>query len=189
MVSHTGYYVYKNDIFYTQSPVDFEYIDQHELVKRQLLGVAKTKFDKFNILSCGDDFGKDIIVVLALDNGQIIFNDLDINFNLNFGDAILFFSNIKYEINIGHNLYKFAYTDKKEIFGNGDKMFEVVATIKDQYKLKIYANNSKDAITQANRIPISEWEHPDIEPHLEDRQIIRHARWGNLAAIEVTDGK
>lgn len=188
MVSHTGYYVYKDEIFYTQSPIDFAYIDQHELVKRQLLGVAKTKFSQFNILSCGDDFGKDIIVILALDNGQIIFNDLDITFDLNFGDVILFFSSIKYEIKIGHNLYKFAYTDKKEIFGSGDKVFEVIATIKDQYKIKVYANNKEHAIRQANTIPVSEWEHPDIEPHLEDRQLIRHARWGNLAANEVSDG-
>jgi hypothetical protein len=185
MVAHTGYYVYSDKIFYTQSPIDIKHLDQHESIKRQLLGVAKTKFDKFNILSCCDDFGKDIIVILALGNGKIKFNELDIDFDLNFGDAILFFSDIKYTTSIGHNEYRFAYTDKKEIFGNGSKIFEVVATIKDEYRIKVYADSQQEAIKQANTIPISEWKHPDIEPHLEDRQIIRHARWGNLTAYEV----
>lgn len=185
MVTHIGYYLHKDEIFYTQSFVDFANMDENETVERQVLGIAKTKFSKFNVLSCRDEFGKNIIVILSLNSGQILFNDLNIKCQLNRGDAILFLSSIKYEINTSYNIYQFAYTNKKELFGDGDIIFEVVANIKDQYRIRVRANTKEEAIEQANTIPVSEWHHPEIDRYVEDRQLIRHARWGNLTAYEV----
>lgn len=74
---------------------------------------------------------------------------------------------------------------EKKVFGSGEKEFEVVATIRDEYRLKVFANSREEAIDIANATDIADWQHPTIEPHLVDRKIIRHARWGNLEATEV----
>lgn len=79
---------------------------------------------------------------------------------------------------------EFSFSKKKELFGNGSKVFDVTAKISDEYRIKVLADSEEDAVEQARDIPIYEWEHPDIEPHLTERMIIRMARWGNIVAKE-----
>lgn len=82
-------------------------------------------------------------------------------------------------------VFKLDYSRQKQLFGAGEKTFEVTAKIYDEYRIKVRANSDEEAIELANSVALSEWKHPDIEPHLTERRIIRYARWGNLHAEEV----
>jgi hypothetical protein len=185
MLIDNARYLHPEKIFYTQTIFTQKDIDNN--IKDLILGTAKGKFPQLNIFSYYNNTDDGIYALLSLENGKIYFNDFDIDLDMSYGDLVLFLSDIKYETKISDRMFKFSYNSKKEIFGTGNKMFEVIAKINDEYRIKVYADDEDSAIKQAYNIPIAEWQHPDLEPGLKDRQIIRHARWGNLSALEVKE--
>ena len=76
------------------------------------------------------------------------------------------------------------YSTEKN-FGSGDKEYTVTAVLRDEYTLNVKADSEEDAVKYAMQINISDWKHEEIEPHLEERVLLRMARWGNLTAKEV----
>ena len=186
MSINMGYYLYDEKIFYTKTLLKVDDILNKDITEL-VLGFAKSKFPKLNVLSYYDNDDSGIIALVSLEDGKIYLDDLQCYFNMACGDMILLLSDSKYSTTMNNKLYKFSYTIKKELFGTGNKIFQVTAKISDEYKIKVYANDENDAIKQVYNIPISEWEHPTIEPGLIDRQIIRHARWGNLSAAKLED--
>ena len=79
----------------------------------------------------------------------------------------------------------FSFSRKKELFGTGSKVYQVTAIIRDNYTINVLADSEEEAIANAKYIPAYEWHHPDIEPHLTERRMVRMARWGNFVAKEV----
>jgi hypothetical protein len=153
----------------------------------QMLGNAKSKFDIFNVFSGNMEGLSNIHSLVALDDGTIEFPDFNVIYNVGRGDLVAYRDELTVK-KTAHFIEKiFAYNDSPKTFGSGSNLYEVVATIRDDYKISVYADNPEDALRIANETSISEWRHPDVseDSHLEDRRIIRHARWGNLSVTEV----
>ena len=168
-----------------------------EEAKRSLYGVAISKFgygshlledQNRNILLEESDEG--IVCILCLGRTLISFLDKDIEpLNVDCGDMVMFESNIKYGIEDRDRVkcFTFKYEIKENLPGEGKIVYEVIATIRDEYRIKVKANSPDEAIKVADGIPINFWKHPDIEPHLSHRKITRHARWGNLMATKIRE--
>ena len=155
----------------------------------QMLGITKSKFDIFNVFTSVMEGYDKIHVYAILGDGEVYFPELNIRHTIGYGDYLAYRSDLSMEITTDFIQRTFSYSNVKEIVGVGSKMYEVVATIRDEYRVFVYADSEEDAIKTADGITISEWRHPDIpeDSHLEDRRIIRHARWGNLSANEIKD--
>jgi hypothetical protein len=177
-------------IMYSPKTFDEKSIVENSVdLHNQMLGNAKSKFDNYNIFS-GQMEGLDNIHSLAiLSNGKIKFSDFEIEIDVYRGDLIAYRSDLHVDTNFSFIEKLFAYNNAPKTFGNGSKLYEITATIRDDYKISVYANNSEEALKVANDVSISEWRHPDVleDSHLEDRRIIRHARWGNLSVNEIKD--
>jgi len=156
---------------------------------RQMLGNAKSKFDIYNVFSGPMEGLDNIHSLVATTSGSISFPDFDIKIDVNPGDLVAYRTNISTNTDARFVEYIFAYNSAPKTFGSGNKLYEVTATIRDDYKISVYANSDKEALEIADKISISEWRHPDVveDSHLEDRRIIRHARWGNLSVNEIKD--
>jgi hypothetical protein len=155
----------------------------------QMLGNAKSKFDIYNVFSSQMAGLQNIHSLVAIDSGTIEFPELNIKYKVDRGDLVAYRNDI-YVIKTANFVEKlFAYNDAPKTFGSGSNLYEVVATIRDDYKISVYANSPEEALEIANQTSISEWRHPDVveDAHLEDRRIIRHARWGNLSVNEIKD--
>ena len=82
--------------------------------------------------------------------------------------------------------YNFEYHKQDSLHGIGSKVFEVTATLRDEYKIKIKADTYEDAIKQAYSINLMEWYHLDINTNLPSIQINRYTKWGMLDATEIS---
>ena len=161
-----------------------------DTLAEEAITIAKSNFSKYSIFpSSGREF-KCLTAFVAKANGRlnIIHNGINKTILVSQFDIIIKDSPDPYDAQDMSNFYvlTFAYVQQKALPGVGDKVFEVTAKISDEYRITVRANTSDEAIDFANGINISEWEHPDIEPHLTKRQIVRYARWGNLNAKEVS---
>lgn len=155
----------------------------------QMLGNAKSKFDIYNVFSNEMEGLDNIHSLVALNTGTVSFPEFNIRYDVWRGDLVAYRGDL-ISVRTADFVEKvFAYNDAPKYFGNGPKLYQVTATIRDDYKISVYASSEEEALTTANSISISEWDHPDVEEdsHLEDRRIIRHARWGNLSVNEIKD--
>lgn len=168
-----------------------------EKAKAYLHGVAISKFgygsqipedENRNILLEEAEDG--LVCILALGPTSVSFLDKDLEkIQIDCGDMVMFESNIKYSID-DYNLVKYFILKceiKENLPGDGKIVYEVVSTIRDEYRIKVKANNPEEAIKVANTVPLNFWKHPDIEPHLRHRVVTRHARWGNLMATKIRE--
>lgn len=153
----------------------------------QMLGNAKSKFDIFNVFSGTMEGLENIHSLVALDSGSIEFPEFNVVYDVSRGDLVAYRNELVVK-KTAHFIEKiFAYNSSPKTFGSGSNLYEVIATIRDDYKISVYADSPEDALRIANETSISEWRHPDVteDSHLEDRRIIRHARWGNLSVKEI----
>lgn len=158
-------------------------------LKMQMLGITKSKFDNFNVFSNVMEGYDNIYVYAILEDGTVSFPEVNIVHTIGRGDYLAYRSDMMADISSQAIKMVFAYNDSPKVFGDGKNLYEVTASIRDDYKISVYANSSEEALAIADKISISEWRHPDVleDAHLEDRRIIRHARWGNLSANEIKD--
>lgn len=164
--------------------VDLE--NGYEEIKRIMIGTVKSKFVKHSILGPVSGSEPHIVAIAAQRPTEITIEGYPVTITER--SMVAFFSEERFEIlsDSGYVMLQLGYADKVDYIGNGPKKFEVVARINDEYRLNVFAETEDEAIAMAYNHDISEWEHPVIEPHLEDRRIIRHARWGNLSAKEIS---
>jgi hypothetical protein len=86
--------------------------------------------------------------------------------------------------NVKYKHFSFGYGPRTATkFGNGSNEYEVTATIRDNYTIKVFADSEEEALAIANSVEIHDWEHPVVpeDSHLQDRRMMRHCRWGNLS--------
>lgn len=164
-------------------------VEDGKELRMQMLGNAKSKFDIFNVFSGQMEGLENIHSLVALDSGTIEFPDFNVKYEVSRGDLVAYRNDLTVNKNARFVEKLFAYNDAPKTFGSGSNLYEVVATIRDDYKISIYADSPAEALEIANQTSISEWRHPDVmeDSHLEDRRIIRHARWGNLSVNEIKD--
>lgn len=175
-------------IMYAPDQFDDRTLDEAgDNLQRQMLGVAKSKFDTFNIFSDVME-GSDYLSCLAfLSDGEIFFPDLDIRIKVFRGDIAIFLDEITIEVMASNISHKFSYSNAPKIHGSGSKEYEVTALIRDEYRITVMADSEEQALEIADSVSIAEWRHPDVleDAHLNDRRVIRHARWGNLEVREM----
>lgn len=162
-----------------------EFHDEYEYLKKKVIGIVKSKFSDVSITGAARE-NEPCIIALAVYEPTTIVVDGE-STDVPPMTLVAFYNSLDYYIqeSAGCVKFRFIYADKVDHIGDGSKKFEVVAKINDEYRIKVFAETEEEAIALAYNHDISEWEHPTIEPHLEDRRIIRHARWGNLTAKEM----
>lgn len=187
-------WVLEEKIFYT--PKYFSNLNQikdEEDRNLQILGLAKSKFLNMNVLDSNryesfEDETEDFLVSIScFGDTTVVFPDLGQTLNMSSLDLLTLDSSISYAIQGDFHKQKLKCSKDKKVFGEGSSKFEVVATIRDEYRISVMADSPAEAIELARDIDICEWLHPDIEPHLEDRRLVRFARWGNFYTTEVKD--
>jgi hypothetical protein len=184
-IAEKAIWIKDSEIFYVPKYFEEAALSNDNEMLIMMVGICKSKFPQYTVLSYEDNLGNNLVSVAALDDTTITFPELDKVVALSRRDIIIFFGNIDFKLVGEYQTKRFKFQEKSQIIGEGPNMFEVVATIRDEYRLKVRASSEYEAIEKANEVELSEWEHPDIEPHLLDRKITRHARWGNLTAKEI----
>jgi hypothetical protein len=177
------------------TPKYFESIDRVHDDKVRVsasIGQAKSKFPGKNIQGLVPDDRSEIdpeyimLGIAAFGDTSVEIPSKNMILEMTERDILTIDISIPHKISGQFYVTELLGSPEKKVFGSGEKEFEVVATIRDEYRLKVFANSEEEAIDIANATDISDWQHPTIEPHLVDRKIIRHARWGNLKATEVS---
>jgi uncharacterized protein YneR len=74
---------------------------------------------------------------------------------------------------------------KGKSFGTGSNKYEVTAVLRDEYTIEVEADSEEEANRIAYDIDLSEWHHNELDTDLNDRVLIRMARWGNLSSRKV----
>lgn len=111
------------------------------------------------------------------------------SFDVSFGDCIITTTpqailHIEQEFILTE--FEIYFTDQKARIGDGVKEYEVISIVRDEYRIKVFANSEEEALALANKTPPSKWEHLEIDTHIEQRNLIRMARWGNFTAKELS---
>lgn len=161
-----------------------------DTLAKEALVIAKSNFSKYSIFPSSGQELQHLTAFVAKESGKlnIEHNGISKVILVSQFDIVIKDSLDPYDVQDMSNFYvlTFDYVQQKALLGAGDRVFQVTAKIYDEYRIKVRANSSDEAIDFANSINIAEWEHPDIEPHLTKREIVRYARWGNLNAEEVS---
>lgn len=157
-------------------------------IEEELFGIIRNKYSNLNIFNTVLEQDR---VLTAI----VFFQDADIStlgFNLHVSAGSVLASTKKIDLDnlskVQNLAFNFGYGTKHTTkIGTGPKEYEISAMIRDDYKLRVFANSEEEALSLADTIPINEWEHPDVaeDAHLEDRRVIRHCRWGNLSVKEL----
>lgn len=179
---------YGPNIIFTQQLFNKEQIADIKYLVENMYGFANSKFKPkgFNVLNeaASPEDHESIVVLVFTDSNKIHFKENQANISTSFGDAIAFKNIFSYEIRDNTPVIRLTFktTKDKKVFGSGKDEYVVTAHIRDQYTINVFANSESEAIDIANNIPVDEWEHPDIDPELHQRQLVRYAKWGNLDA-------
>lgn len=162
-------------------------IENSEGLARQVLGVIKSKFDTVNIFSGFLEGHGKINAFAILGDGYVVCKDLGINHFVSTRDVVAYYDELDVTITAPKILFELSYSDAPKTWGQGKNLYEVTALIRDKYTININANSEEEALAIADKIDVSEWKHPDVmeDAHLNDRRLIRHARWGNLSVKEI----
>lgn len=155
-------------------------------MKQEILGVNRSKFPEYTVMPYEEPDGHSMKSIVLLEDSTVRFLDLKLEITQPYGTIITFLNNLEYGVAGKHFLQEFSYTKRAGLVGTGSKKFRVTATIKDKYTLDVMADDEESALLIANGVGMAEWDHPTIEPWLTDRRMIRHARWGNLDAMEIS---
>jgi hypothetical protein len=109
------------------------------------------------------------------------------NIVMNFGDVLIFPSEMKHSIGIQENVTVKKIFYKKDVdILSGSKKFVVTSTLIDKYEVEINAETEEEAIEKAKLVPISKWKHLDLYPDITDRKVIRYAKWFNFDSKPLT---
>lgn len=162
-------------------------------IKEELLGSINGKYSKKNNNTFV--FYKDhrtlpkVSAILNLKgNASVTLKINDKTYNLKAGSFIMFPSISGFSIDVPDEKYLVivdaVYSDSTEIASNGSTKYTILSTIHDEYSIDVYADSEEEAIEKASTINLSQWEHLDLYPELEDRVITRFSKWGNFRIKE-----
>jgi hypothetical protein len=162
-------------------------------LKKDLLGSINGKYAKKNnnqfILYNNHITLPKVSAILNLKgNASITLKINDKTYNLKDGSFIMFPSIFLFSMEVLNNKYLLivdaVYSEDMGIAGKGSTKYTVFSTIHDEYSIDVYADSEKEALEKASTINLSQWEHLDLYPELEDRAITRFSKWGNFRVKE-----
>jgi hypothetical protein len=185
-----------NKVFFSSNFFDINLIKNKKEIIDELFLHCKSKFNMdFDMEIINEQSNLDgisVIVIKDYDTEIYFENDVDIlrfpNQNLincGPGDILSFHSSNIFKSNKDFDQYTFKYNVDLNIWGEGDKVFEVTATLKDEYKIRVKSDTYENAIKQAYSINLTEWKHVDLNTNLPSIQINRYTKWGMLDATEI----
>ena len=160
-----------------------------DLVKNEILGSINGKYAeknsaKFSLYQDGMILPKVSFIINLKGSLDVKLLINDRHYILNSGNFLMFPSTFQYIINKKENDYFIVghatYSNKKESLSNGANKYTVISTIMDEYSLEVFADSEEEAISKASLINISQWDHLDLYPELEDRVITKFSKWGNF---------
>jgi hypothetical protein len=160
-------------------------IDYRPNLEQAMFEIISSKLHGFNVLRGPEDFSKKIVCLVPKSQATVTNLQDQVSLEIYFGDIAIVSADTPIDVSGNCLLFDFYVSNEPKVFGSGSLKFEVTALINDKYTVVVNADNPEQAIDIANEIPISSWLHPTIEPGLQERKIIRYARWGNLYATEV----
>ena len=138
----------------------------------------------------GDDLFPTVTgLICTLPNRKITFGPVENqSMRVDRGDVVIFPSELIYscEDQDSFRIFKFKYSQNVDL-DSGSKKFKVTATLIDKYETYITADNEEEAIEKAKNISLSYWDHLDIYPDVQERKIIRYAKWNNFDAELLTN--
>jgi hypothetical protein len=112
----------------------------------------------------------------------------DKSYNLKAGSFIMFPSMFSFSMDVADDKYVVivdaVYSDDTNITTDGANKYTVLSTIHDEYSIDVYADSEEEAIEKASTINLSQWEHLDLYPELENRVITKFSKWGNFRIKE-----
>lgn len=161
-------------------------IDHRPNLEQAMFEIVSSKLHGFRVSLDPEAFSEKVICLVPKNQATVTnLHDRE-SVEIYFGDIVIVSGDTPIDVSGSCLLFDFYASNQPIIFGNGSIKFEVTALINDKYTVVVNAENPEEAIDIANKIPINSWLHPTIEPGLEERKIIRYARWGNLSATEMS---
>ena len=160
------------------------HINDLERLEQEMMGLVYSKISHLKIVKKSEGALGKVLCIVAKDVATVSNLHDSSSHDIVFGDIVLASGDAPVEISGNCLVFDFYISPTPKRFGQGKSRFEVTATINDKYTITVNADSAEDAVKIANDIPIDNWAHPTIEPHLKERQIVRYARWGNLSAVE-----
>lgn len=162
-------------------------------LRKDLLGSINGKYSKKNnnrfvFYDNHTTLPKVSAILNLVGNATITLKINDKSYNLKAGSFIMFPSMFSFSLDVVDDKYIMivdaVYSNDKQIANDGSKKYTVLSTIHDEYSIDVYADNEEDAIEKASTINLSEWEHLDLYPELENRVITKFSKWGNFRVKE-----
>lgn len=162
-------------------------------LRKDLLGSINGKYSKKNnnrfvFYDNHTTLPKVSAILNLVGNATITLRINDKSYNLKAGSFIMFPSMFSFSLDVVDDKYIMivdaVYSNDKQIANDGSKKYTVLSTIHDEYSIDVYADNEEDAIEKASTINLSEWEHLDLYPELENRVITKFSKWGNFRVKE-----
>jgi len=158
-------------------------------LKEEILGSVNGKYAeknsvKFSIYKEGMILPK-VSFIINL-KGELLVDLLinDRTYVLGAGSFLMFPTNFKFRINKKDNDYfvigNATYSNNKEGLLDGKNKYTVISSILDEYELDVFAENESDAIAKASFVDISQWNHLDLYPDLDDKVVTKFSKWGNF---------
>jgi hypothetical protein len=162
-------------------------------VRSDLLGsingkYAKKNNNRFVFYDNHTTLPKVSAILNLVGNATITLRINDKSYNLKAGSFIMFPSMFSFSIDVADEKYLVivdaVYSDDRQIASEGSSKYTVLSTIHDEYSIDVYADSKEEAIEKASTINLSEWEHLDLYPELENRVITKFSKWGNFRVKE-----
>jgi hypothetical protein len=136
------------------------------------------------VLDPGDDVLATVTAIICFDKNISVSMEVSRSIiAMNKGDVLIFPSEMNYTANGSDNFYVLKVNYRKDLnLLEGSKTFNVTATLIDKYSITVSAENESEAIEKAKLTSISKWSHLDLYPEVQERKVIRYAKWNNFEA-------
>lgn len=160
-------------------------ISDRESYINEVFGIAESSFSHVDLYRDYEDDLK--VMLLAVFASNYTINIDGQGLEVAFGDCLITTDPQKIlgvEPEFILTELEFYFTEEKQQLGSGSKEYEVTSVVRDEYKIKVFADSEEEAIEIAKNISPSKWEHLEIDTHIEQRSMIRMARWGHFSAKE-----
>lgn len=173
--------------------IDQGRLDTIDKIKNDLLGSINGKYAKKNnntfvFYNNHSTLPKVSAILNLRGTASITLRINDKAYNLKAGSFIMFPSIFAFSMDVIDEKYivivDAVYSDDKKIVAEGSNKYTVLSTIHDEYCIDVYADSKEEAIEKASTINLSQWEHIDLYPELENRVITRFSKWGNFRIKE-----
>jgi hypothetical protein len=137
----------------------------------------------------GDDVLPYVTCIICKNNTALVrveYDGIASNIEMSQGDLLVFPSELKHQFRMHENLIikKMAYSKNVD---NDPSLTKYTVSVRliDEYEIDVHALSEEDAINKAKDTRISKWKHLDLYPDVQERKIIRYAKWHNFEIKDI----